>query len=467
VTVAPGRRTAAATLAALGMLGAVVTWAPAADDRPPARPNVIVVLSDDQPADTLGLMPWLAGELERPGSRWSVAPYAYANTPLCCPARATLLTGRYAHHTGVLRNEDGAELDESSTLATWLRDAGYRTALVGKYLNRYPFGRLPHVPEGWDRFVAKRSDGSDTVYRGFDVVDQGSPGHVRQAYATDWLADRAVEVIRSTPPDRPLFLLFAPTAPHEPWLPAARHAGTYAELPIEEPPNVGGALRGAPAWVDRLPVPSAAQRATWLEERRRAAETLLALDDALRRIVGALGDRLDETLVVVLSDHGYSFGEHRWAGKKCPYEACVRIPLAVRSPWAGAGLARPVVSLVDVAPTILALAGATPAAPVDGASFGAWIRGRTGPPSAAEHRAAFLEWAGDRDIPAWTAVRTRALKLIRYADGSEELYDLGGTLGAPDPWETRNRVDDPRYAPTLARLRGLLEGFTGPDGVPG
>jgi N-acetylglucosamine-6-sulfatase len=467
VTVAPGRRTAASTLAALGMLGAAVTWAPAAVDRSPARPNVIVVLTDDQPADTFGLMPWLAGELQRPGSRWSVAPYAYANTPLCCPARATLLTGRYAHRTGVVRNEDGAELDESMTLATRLRDAGYRTALVGKYLNRYPFGRLPYVPAGWDRLVAKRSDGDATVYHDFDVVDQGSPGHVRRAYATDWLADRAIEVIRSAPPDRPLFLLFAPTAPHSPWVPAPRHVGTYADLSIEEPPNVGGALRGAPAWVRRLPVPSATQRAAWIDARRRAAETLLALDDALRRIVGALGDRLDETLIVVLSDHGYSFGEHRWAGKKCPYEACVRIPLAVRSPWAGTGLARPVVSLVDVAPTILALAGAAPNGPVDGASFDAWIRGRPTPPFEARHRAAFLEWAGDRDVPAWTAVRTRDLKLIRYADGAEELYDLGGAIGAPDPWETWNRVGDPRYARTLERLRELLAGFTGPDGVPG
>lgn len=440
---------------ALAALAAGVAWGSpdlAVDD----RPSVIVVLTDDQPWGTFDAMPWLQEQLDRPDSGWLTFPNAFANTPLCCPARASLLTGRYARHTGVLRNEDGANLDETSTLATWLHDAGYRTGLVGKYLNRYPFGRLPYVPRGWDRFVAKRNQIGTTVYRNFYVVDQGSQVRIRDAYATDWLAARGIDFVRTTPPNRPLFLVFAPSAPHAPWIPAERHHGIYADEPIEEAPNVVGALRDAPPWVRSLPVPDAAQRAAWLDARRRSDETLVAVDDAIQGIVGALGQRLEHTFIFVLSDQGYSFGEHRWEGKKCPYDACVRIPLAIHAPLADPRAAGSLlVSTVDLAPTIAGLAGVPSPPETDGIGFASWLDVRWGL-LVRQPEAVYLEWAGDDEIPAWTAVRTRGLKLIRYADGSEELYDLGGRVESPDPWETRNRVDDPGYAQILEHLRGLL-----------
>lgn len=451
-----GRRMGFALLTAAMGLASAIVWGTGgiAADR---RPSVVVILTDDQPWGTFDAMPWLSGELERSDSGWSSFPNAFANTPLCCPVRAALLTGRHARHTGVLRNEDGAKLDETSTLATWLHEAGYRTGLVGKYLNRFPFGRLPYVPRGWDRFVAKRNQSGTTVYRDFRVVEQGSQVRIRDAYATDWLAGRAIDFVRTTPPGRPLFLLFAPSAPHEPWIPADRDEGAYADEPVTEPPNVVGALRGAPPWVRALPVPGAAQRAAWVQARRRSDETLLAVDEAIRGIVGALGDRLDRTFIFVLSDHGYSFGEHRWEGKKCPYDACVRIPLAVYAPGPPvAGEDRPV-STVDLAPTFLELAGIPPPGSMDGRSFAAAIEGEPGGPSSEGNSGAvYLEWAGDDEIPAWTAVRTRGLKLIRYADGFDELYDLQGRLAPPDRWETRNLARDLRYAGVLEHLRGLL-----------
>jgi arylsulfatase A-like enzyme len=450
---------AGAVLAALAGLGAGLAW-PGADVAPRDRPNVIVVLTDDQRADTFEAMPWLRRQLARGDSGWLSFPNAFANTPLCCPARASLLTGRYARHTGVLDNRDGGRLDESSTLATWLHHAGYRTGLVGKYLNRYPFGRLPYVPPGWDRFVAKRNQSGATVYRDFHAVDQGSPVLVRP-YATDWLAERAVEFVRTAPAARPFFLLFAPSAPHPPWIPAERHERAYDELPVREPPNVVGALRGAPPWVRSLPEPSAAQRAAWLDQQRRANETLLGVDEALRAVVEALGDRMDDTYVFILSDNGYSFGEHRWAGKRCPYEACVRIPMAVHSPWTPIVGEDILVSIVDLAPTILDVAGVPRARSMDGTSFAPMIGVRRGSLFDEPPEAVYLEWAGGAQIPAWTAVRTVDLKLIRYEDGSEELYDIGGRIASPDPWEVMNRVADPRFAGTLARLRRLLDGHLG------
>ena len=138
---------------------------------------------------------------------------------------------------------------------------GYHTGLVGKYLNRYPFGRLPYVPAGWDRFVAKGTTDRRSVYRDFPAVVQGSPVLVRR-YATDWLAEHAVRFVRAAPASRPFFLLFAPSAPHPPWTAAPRHAAAERRPVEPEPPNVVGALRGAPPWVRALPTPSAAQRAT-------------------------------------------------------------------------------------------------------------------------------------------------------------------------------------------------------------
>ena len=448
--------------AVIGLIGLAsgLLW-PTAEAHPDHRPNVIVVLTDDQRWDTLDAMPWLRQELARDGSGWTTFPQAFANTPLCCPARASLLTGRYARHTGVLDNEDGGNLDESSTLATWLGESGYRTGLVGKYLNGYPFGRLPYMPPGWDRFVAKRNQAGATVYRDFHAVDQTSPVVVRR-YATDWLAARAVEFVRTAPPSQPFFLLFAPSAPHRPWLPAERHEDSYADRAVEEPPNVVGALRGAPPWVRSLPEPSAAQRTDWLADQRRAAETLLAVDEALHAIVSGLGNRLDDTVIFVLSDNGYSFGEHRWEGKKCPYEACVRVPLAVYSPWTPAVAEDELASIVDLAPTILDLAGIAVPTGVDGSSFAGTIRAQASRTEDAEEEAVLLEWVGDDQVPAWTAVRTVDLKLIRYAGGFEELYDVGGRLGPPDPWELANRVADPRYAMVLARLRSLLGRLAGP-----
>jgi len=453
-----GRRLAGAAAVSLVVLLAAGIAAGPPQRAADRRPNVIVVLTDDQRWDTLGAMPWLSARLHEHAG-WTSFPAAFATSPLCCPARAALLTGRTPRHTGVLRNGDGQRLDDDETLATWLHGAGYRTGLIGKYLNRFPFGGLPFVPPGWDRFVAKTNRGPSTVYRDFDVVDQGRWIHVGHAYATEWLAERAVDFVRTAPRARPFFLLFAPSAPHAPWVPADRDVGTLAGEVVGEAPSVAGALRGAPPWVRDLPIPSAAQRVRWLDERRRADETLRGVDDALRAIVDALGPRLRNTFIFVLSDQGFSFGEHRWEGKKCPYDACVRIPLVVHTALPQADTRRAIVSTVDLAPTILSLAGPQAADrngdELDGTGFADRLVPRFGvltPPP----EAVYLEWPGDPDVPAWDVVRTLRFKLIRYDDGTEELYDLAGALGPRDPWETSNRAGDLAYAGVLGHLRSLL-----------
>ena len=441
------RATWAASLSVVALVAASAI--PSAATPPDPRPNVILVVTDDQAFDTLpsDAMPWLTERLREPG--WTLFPNAFASTPICCPARATLLTGRYSFHTGVRTNVDGPALDETQTLPVWLDDAGYTTALVGKYLNRYPYDRGPYVPRGWDRWYAKRNTELATTYRNFPVVEQGVPKTVLGAYATDVLSAQAAAFVRTAPRDSPFFLLFAPSAPHQPWTPASRHVGALATPAVPQRPID---VDRAPAWVRALPPIDVLQAGRLSVARDLARESLLAVDDALRAIVAEVASRgqLERTIIIVLTDNGYSFGEHRWIGKACPYEACVRTPIAIHVPGTAGGVDETLVSNIDVAPTITELTGtAIPdRSAADGTSLATATRGTAGQ----ERDGVLLTYAGDASIPGWWAVRTRRWKLVTYADGFMELYDL-----ARDPAELRNLAEDPAHVDVVARLAGLFE----------
>jgi arylsulfatase A-like enzyme len=461
-----GRRSGAAAFAFIALTASVVS---AAGFRVPARsadprPNVILIVTDDQSFDTLPseppAMPWLQSHIFSGTDHWLWFPNAVDSTPLCCPSRSTILTGRSSEHTGVLDNGLGHFLDDSNTLPVWLHDAGYTTALVGKYLNHYPFDRLPYVPPGWDRWVAKLNLSGGTTYYGYPIIDQGvslTTSAAPQDYSTDLLASRAVAFLRTAPLERPYFLEFTPSAPHSPITPPPRYQGAFAGVRLPRGPSFDEAdVSDKPGWVRDLPRISAA-RARLLQQRRRAqSETLLAVDDAVRRIVGAAAARGDlaNTVIFFLTDNGFSFGGNRWVGKQCPYEGCIRTPFAVRVPWAPARSLPDVVSNMDLAPTIADLAGTSPRGPVDGRDLRPLIDPRSS--ATLERRAgALIEWLG-RGIPSWFGVRTENYCYVEDADGTVELYDLTGRRGAPDPGELDNRADRPAYADVRARLASLL-----------
>jgi N-acetylglucosamine-6-sulfatase len=428
----------------------------------PGRPNIVVVLTDDQRLDSLPhdppVMPYLQRQLEASGG-WTRYTNAFVNTPLCCPSRATMLTGLYSHRTGVEGNDEGADLDESSTIATWLHEAGYRTGLVGKYLNNYPFDRGAYVPPGWDRFFAKENQSDATVYRDYTVVDDGvirTYGSGPRDYATDVLAREAVEFIRSTPQGQPFLLFFTPSAPHAPWTPADRDAGAYSGIDVHDAPSVGEAdVSDKPAWVRALPPVTEDQREAFRRDRRRGYETLRAVDAAMRsiddalRIRGAYGD----TVVFYLTDNGYALGEHRWETKSCPYEPCVHIPFLVRAPGSPGGTDPRLVSNVDLAPTIAGLAGVRPALAPDGESLVPALRGS----SPAPRSGVLLEFAGGGGVPAWSAIRTRSFLWVELDTGERELYDLTGVLGPADPDQLENRADAAAYAGVRRRLASRLQ----------
>jgi len=176
--------------------------------------------------------------------------------------------------------------------------------------------------------------------------------------------------------------------------------------------------------------------------------------------IAARGD-LGRTVVFFLTDNGYSFGAHRWVGKQCPYEECIRTPFAVRVPWAASGTRPNVISTVDLAPTIASFAGTAPDLAVDGSDVRPLIDPHAGETSRALPKGALIEYLGGELVPNWVGVRTRDFTYVEYADGERELYDLTGRAGPADPGELENRVSDPAYQTVRNRLALLLRTLRG------
>ena len=468
---APATRARASTAIIVAMAALALAPflpAPSSPSASRARPNVIVIVTDDQSLDTLPTeppaMPWLQSQIfDDAEGHWLWFPDAFLSTPLCCPSRASILTGQYAHNTGVQDNHQGENLDESNTLATWLQDGGYTTALFGKYLNEYPWDRGPYVPDGWSRFVGKNNTDQQQTYYGYQEIDQGVPlreGSSPDAYATDRFAAQALAFLRGLPAGDPYFLMFTPSAPHQPWIPAPRDRGAFRGVPM--PVSSQRALndvQGKPGWIRSLPPVTASDRSGIERSLRAERATLLAVDDAIHAIVDEVRARgeLDDTVIFFLTDNGFAFGQHRWSGKRCPYDPCIRTPFAVRAPWVAADERVEPVANVDLAPTIADLADVDPGLTTDGASLARLLGAPTADlPAPSSDRPILIEWAGDSEVPPWRGVRTPDFAYIESRDGTVELYDLTGALGRPDPDELRNVAAEARYASTRRRLANTL-----------
>ena len=426
----------------LGLAAANVVAAPAVAE--PLRPNVVVIVTDDQRVDT---MPVLETALSAFGSSGTTFD-GFVSNSLCCPSRATILTGQYSHTTGVYRLEppDGGwpafQPHEASTLATWLDAAGYRTGLVGKYLNDYDAAPGDYVPPGWDAWWAFH--GENGAYFGYDVTtnDGGTPhlvtyGTTEADYSTDVIAREDVEFIESTPADQPLFLYTAPYAPHGPATPAPRYAGTYATAAIKHSPSFNESdVSDKPAYISSLP-PLSSTRIAQLDARARAQrESLESVDDLVADVMAALGDRVRNTLFFFTSDNSIANGEHRWNYKLTPYSEAIRVPFYVRYDAGGfaKGVTAPgIAANVDIAPTIADFAGVTPATPVDGVSLRRALAGRTARSGLLLEHAYPSRVPAGPDPPSYCGYRSSARLYVRYSTGEEEFYNL-----RRDPYELRN-----------------------------
>jgi N-acetylglucosamine-6-sulfatase len=461
VALVPERRALRAFTLLAGL--AMVQWVLfAADTTPrvahaqtPGRPNIVLILTDDQRYDTLHVMPEVRRLLMQRGM---TLRRAIVTNPLCCPSRASILTGRYSHTTGVYANSPpnggwaAFQSSESDTIATALHDVGYRTALFGKYMNGYG-GEAAYVPPGWDRWFAVTDAGG---YYNYSIYDDArghlSYGSLPGAYSTDVIRKQAVSFIRSAPEGRPLFLVVTPFAPHGPYTAAPRHDGDFASAlvrigPAVNEPNVSD----KPAYIAAKQVGSSA----WVRARTRDQwETLLAVDFLVSRIVSTLAEtgRGDDTLVIFTSDNGFSNREHRWGGKQVPYEESIRVPMIFRLPGqipAGA-VSGALVSNVDLAPTIADFAGASLSA--DGMSLRPLLTDRA---SSIRGSVVLEHLQMAQPVPTYCGVRIPSFTFVHYATGEEELYDL-----AKDPRQLQN-VASTRPTKT-AQLRALTKSLCRP-----
>ena len=428
------------------------------------KPNIVVMVTDDQRWDTMQYMPEMQSRLYPESIRFS---NAFAAVPLCCPSRATIFSGLYSHNHGVLDNKPpyGAPaFDHSSTIATWLQGVGYRTGLFGKYMNEYD-DIAPFVPPGWDQFSAFLTNNGN--YYDYTLVENGTSVQYLgpENYSTDVLAAKAMEFINTADPAEPVFVYLAFFAPHfnleggemsSPPVPAPAYDGAYAGLAPWRPASYNEAdVSDKPLWVRKLPVMDTTTIATGDLFRIKQLESLLAVDRAVGDLIDTLiaAGRYENTVFVFLSDNGLSWGEHRWNWKKwCSYEECIRIPFWIHVPGMTGRDEGALVNDVDLAPTLAELAGALPASEVDGLSLVDLIEN----PVAPWRTEAYTEYLGLFQPTGvkivFREVRTASYMYAEYETGDREFYDL-----SVDPLEELNRINDPGYTQTVSDLQKVLE----------
>jgi N-acetylglucosamine-6-sulfatase len=413
----------------------------------PAAPNVLLIVTDDQPTGMVKRMRTLD---HAPGFvRFNSY---YDNNPLCCPTRSTLLTGLYSHHTGVETNLVAQRFDDASTLATWLDDAGYETGLFGKYLNDYPWGRgAGYVPPGWDSWSAFTPD---AAYYDYTLVGKGSRrhyGHAPGDYSTDVLADQVDEFIgRSASSSEPFFAYFAPYGPHAPRTPAPRDRHAFAGTRVKLPQNFNRAAKHAPKWWAQRPK---LDRDEQRDATRDQWRTLQSIDDAIGRFIKTLKSTgaYENTVIIFLSDNGYSLGSHRNPWKDCAYEECIHLPLMIRWPGhTGPAKIDALTGSMDVAPTIAELAGVTPPRRVDGQSLVPLLDGTE---SSLDRPILLRHVQYPHVAPSFWGLRTERWTYVTYErSGERELYD-----DRADPHQLRNLAGDDRYRDVVAELQSTLE----------
>ncbi len=467
---------------ALGLMGIAIAMgfhslSEAAEQAKKARaPNMIVILVDDLRWDDLGCSghPFVRtpniDRIAREGARFR---NAFCTTPLCSPVRASLLTGLYTRHHGILDNTNRSEASHQlKTFPQVLQRTGYETAYVGKW----HMGNDDTARPGFDHWVGVKGQGTS-----FDPVLNVDGRRVTfSGHTTDVLNEKAVAFLRRKR-DRPFCLYLAHKALHpelvqyddgsisDPsaarFMPAKRHAKLYADDAVPRRLNVNDSLEDKPALqrkIADLP-PLSRATATSDETVRDRLRMLAAVDDGVGQLFSALKElgQLDNTVLVLLSDHGYWYGEHGLSvERRLAYDEALRIPLLVRyPPLVPAGNTVDEIALsIDLAPTLLELANAKAKDPMDGRSLAPLLR--------AEHprdwRSAFLvEYNTDTVFPrvfnmGYKAIRTPRWKYIKFnrLDGMDELYDLRA-----DPYELNNLVRDPMSQALLRELKTDLRGL--------
>jgi arylsulfatase A-like enzyme len=356
------------------------------------KPNVVLILTDDlnvtQYLDT-SRFPKVDSLLVDEGTTFS---NYFVTDSLCCPSRSSILRGQYVHNHDVRSNKPplgGFEKfhtngDESSTIATWLHEAGYRTGLLGKYLNGYPNGaEETFVPPGWDVWASPVRSGGYSGYN-YRLNENGTIvpyGANPPDYMTDVLSRKSGEFIQQSA-DKPFFLYVAPFVPHSPATPAPRHADTFPDVQAPRTASFNQAdMSAEPQWLRERPLLNDQQIASIDALYRKQLQSMLAVDDLIEHVVDTLRrtGQLDNTYVALTSDNGFHLGQHRLPqGKITAFDEDIRVPLVVRGPGVPSGKrVDDFAGNVDLAPTFAELGDAKAPSFVDGRSLAPAMHGKS------------------------------------------------------------------------------------------
>ena len=394
--------------------------------------------------DTMNFMPRTQARIFDQGVSFS---NGFVTTPLCCPSRASILTGLYAHDTGVHINSD--QLTQP-TFVESLHANGYLTGIVGKYLNSWEGSKRPEF-DYWASFEGGKSPYQNPVLniQGTWITPTGYMTYLLRDYALEFLKQSAQQ-------SKPFMLLFTPNAPHHPYDPAPGDENLYPDLKIDWPPNYNEAdVSDKPKWVQGFPLITPKNQLGDYDIRRRQAQMLWSLDQAINSLLDQLQQQgqLDNTLILYINDNGLLVGEHRLAGKAGAYEEDVHVPFGIRYPplIPTPRVENRIVANIDIAPTIYELAGLPIPSNVDGRSLLPLLKGQSA-------------WRDDILLEGWVegpaqvtfqAARTERYVYIENQGDLSELYDL-----QQDPYELSNLINDPAHAPIItdmqARLKRLL-----------
>lgn len=426
--------------------------------------NVIFILSDDHRYDAMGFLkaqPWLeTPQMDRLAREGAHLKNAFVTTALCSPSRASILTGLYAHRHRIVDNNTAIPKG-TVFFPGYLQKAGYKTAFFGKW----HMGNEGDAPQpGFDEWVGFRGQGSYLPSaNGLNVNGKRVP---QKGYITDELTDYALGWLDTIPKDQPYFMYLSHKAVHGDFVPAERHKGRYKNEKFVPPPTMekeGDMAQGRPMWVQN-------QRNSWHgvdypyhtslgidEYFKRYAETLLAVDESIGRVLDALAKRgeLDSTLVIYMGDNGFAFGEHGLIDKRTAYEESIRVPMLARCPqmFKGGLTVKDIVANVDIMPTVLAAANVPAPKGLDGANMLPLLQG-TRP---ADWRTDLLyEYYWERNYPQTPtvhALRGDRYKFIRVQGvwDLDELYDI-----QEDPLESRNLIFSAAHAPIIKQMRDRL-----------
>lgn len=450
------------------MVAAVLQFQPAVA----APRNLVLILTDDHRYDAMGFLghPFLeTPHLDSLARNGAYLKHAFVTTALCSPSRASILTGQYAHRHGVVDNNNPVRGD-LTFFPQVLQKAGYKTGFFGKW---HMGGDSDAPQRDFHKWVSFRGQGEywpDRRGTSYAASNAGRPGMTfnvdgqsvpQEGYITDELTDYALDWLKTVSKDQPFFLYLSHKAVHAEFVPAARHAGRYANQPLPIPASRTNQAH-APMWVQN-------QRNSWhgvdfayhsdldvAAYYRRYCETLLAVDESVGRVLAALRERgqLDDTLVVYMGDNGFAFGEHGLIDKRTAYEWSMRVPLLMQCPAVipGGTVVTQLFANIDLGPTFLEAAGAPKLPDADGRSFWPLLRGQ----SASWRTELLYEYFWEKNFPHTPTLHALRGDRYKYVHvhglwDLDELYDL-----QDDPGETRNLVFSADHRSVLRQMNERL-----------